>query len=119
MAHYAGGSEMESVGPFITGRGLVSALGDSLSATWDRLLAGDYIRTHSPARLNRDGRWPRVTQLAIGAAREAIAEARWGGDVLKDDRTALLVGTSRGPVNEWLGAPGGDLMGIHTVAEQV
>ncbi len=43
-----------------------------------------------------------MTTLAIEAAQQAIAEAGWTG--LEDD-TALIVGTSKGPVEQWLATP--------------
>src|SRR6185437_1921133 len=104
-------------GPFIMGTGLVTALGDGVEPTWRALLAGESISAHSPAKLAAKGRWPRVTQLALRAAREAIARAHWQGDALSADRTALLVGTSRGPINDWLSAkPQASIIGVHQVA---
>jgi 3-oxoacyl-[acyl-carrier-protein] synthase II len=97
----------------------VTALGESLERTWEALLAGRYITTHSPAKLNVNTSLARVTQLALAAARDAIAEARWGGDVLRDDRTALLVGTSRGPINQWLAGITTPEIGVHTVANDL
>jgi 3-oxoacyl-[acyl-carrier-protein] synthase II len=47
----------------------------------------------------------RVTTLAIHAAREAIASAKWSRDELSEDATAVIVGTSKGPVETWLTAP--------------
>src|SRR3954462_9992691 len=102
----------------IAGCGLVTALGASVGETWEKLLAGEYIRSHVRAALAEDRERARVTQLALHAAREAVQSARWGGHVLRDDRTALLIGTSRGPINEWISAkPQAQLMGVHAVAE--
>ncbi len=107
-------------GPFIMGTGLVTALGDGVEPTWRALLAGESIGTHSPAQVETDGRLPRVTQLALRAAREAIGQANWKGDALVDDRTALLVGTSRGPIHQWIeGGSPPPAMGIHATARDV
>ncbi len=49
---------------------------------------------------NRTAR--RVSQLAIHAAKQAIAAGGWSAETLADPRTALVVGTSKGPIDEWL-----------------
>jgi 3-oxoacyl-[acyl-carrier-protein] synthase II len=36
------------------------------------------------------------------AAREAMGQAQWGDAICRDPETALIVGTSKGPVEEWL-----------------
>ena len=85
--------------PAITGIGLVSALGNSAPATWDALLAGRYIDDHSKVPLEFSGDSPsRVSGLAIRAAREAIETI--GADNRAE--AALVVGTSKGPVENWL-----------------
>src|SRR6185312_17195846 len=93
---------MRCDGPFIMGTGLVTALGDGVDATWKALLAGESIGSHSPAKMQSDGPLPRVSQLAAQAAREAIRQASWQGENVASDRTALLVGTSRGPIHQWI-----------------
>ena len=49
----------------------------------------------------------RVGRLAIRAARHALSDARKRGDsrFCQDDRTALVVGTSRGAADEWIEPP--------------
>src|SRR5688572_10563898 len=107
-------------GPIITGCGLVSAQGATLEQTWQRLLEGRFITNHSAASAAVGAGLSRVSQLALVAAEAAIENARWGGDVLKNDRTALLVGSSRGPVNEWLlPTPATREIGLHTLADDV
>lgn len=46
-------------------------------------------------------KWSPVTMAALKVAREAIAQAGWTAEDLRD--TALVVGTSRGNVAGWLG----------------
>jgi len=87
----------------ITGFGLVTPLGGNGGETWEALLAGRYVADH--ARIDTPGR-PRVVAMALDAAREAWRsgdrpdEADVGG-------TAVVVGTSKGPVQEWLETAGG------------
>jgi 3-oxoacyl-[acyl-carrier-protein] synthase II len=89
----------------IAGYGLVGPLGCSASATWDDILAGRVIEHHARAPLESRTDEARVTTLAVHAAREAIASAQWSSDELSDDATAVIVGTSKGPVETWLTAP--------------
>lgn len=84
-----------SAQPVISGIGLVTPLGSNVRETWDALLAGRYIEDHARVPLEFDSRLPRVSSLAIRAAREAV-----GPSHLTD--TALVVGTSKGPVECWL-----------------
>jgi 3-oxoacyl-[acyl-carrier-protein] synthase II len=116
---------MSSVGVAISGVGMVTPLGAGAQETWESLLAGRFILDHSRAAFEIDGGQEcppyRVNRLAICAAREAIAEAEWSGRELAEDGAALVVGTSKGPVEGWLsGAAGGvDLAGIGEVAAEV
>jgi 3-oxoacyl-[acyl-carrier-protein] synthase II len=82
----------------ITGLGLCSPLGDTLAATWDALLAGGFISDH--ARVPGIYEKPRVIALAQRAALEAVADAGWSAAELQD--AALVVGTSKGPIEAWL-----------------
>jgi 3-oxoacyl-(acyl-carrier-protein) synthase len=67
-------------------------------ATWDALAAGKFITDHSRAAGEFDA--PRVCALARRAASEAIAHAGWNQGELRD--AALVVGTSKGPIESWL-----------------
>lgn len=87
-----------SVRAAIAGIGLVTPLGDNVSQTWDALLAGRFIADHATVPIEFSERLPRVSSLAIRAAREAAGTAS-----LAD--AALVVGTSKGPVLEWLKPP--------------
>src|SRR5438045_1563265 len=88
--------------PVITGHGLVTALGDSATATWASLLAGRYISDHAKVPFESPSGHSRVSSLAIRAAREAVQSA----DVASLRDAALVVGTSKGPVENWIGEGG-------------
>jgi 3-oxoacyl-[acyl-carrier-protein] synthase II len=113
----------------ITGTGLITPLGTSVEQTWHALLAGDFIRNHTRCSTGNSPvpEAPRVSQLALIAAREAIGGARWSRRHLANATTALVVGTSKGPVVEWTTAPpvtdyrtnkvSGQCMGLHEIGE--
>jgi 3-oxoacyl-[acyl-carrier-protein] synthase II len=82
---------------------LVTPLGSTVGETWDALLAGRYIADHAKVPLSFPDNQPRVSHLAIRAAREAIALTGLGS--INDCATALVVGTSKGPVEDWLNPP--------------
>jgi 3-oxoacyl-[acyl-carrier-protein] synthase II len=88
--------------PVIAGIGLVTVLGDTAHATWDALLADRYITDHSRVPLVFPGDLSRVSHLAIRAAREAL-DGRSSTQV--DSNAALIVGTSKGSVENWLAPP--------------
>jgi 3-oxoacyl-[acyl-carrier-protein] synthase II len=83
----------------ISGLGLVTPLGLSVGQSWAALLSGAHIRDHSRVELGAsETGLARVCRLGVMAAGEAVAEAGWGPEVLGDEGTALVVGTSKGAV---------------------
>jgi 3-oxoacyl-(acyl-carrier-protein) synthase len=89
----------------VAGWGVATPLGVDASSTWDALIAGQFITDHALVPLGRDGDGCRVSQLATVVAREAIASAHWGSSQIEDDSTALVLGTSKGPMTAWLAPP--------------
>lgn len=89
----------------ITGWGLLTCLGPDVRSTYQALLAGRFISQHSRVPDLAARTVPRVTPLALAAARQAAAASGWGPQVLGDVKTAIIVGTSKGPVEAWLALP--------------
>ncbi len=88
----------------ITGIGLATPLGATAAATWAVLGTGRAIDDHARvpglgADAERDA-VPRVNRLARLVAREAVNQAGWNRDALQP--AAVIVGTSKGPVDHWL-----------------
>lgn len=118
----------------ITGAGLVSPLGLDLPSTWRAILDGRTVVGHARCPDDADAAAPsRVSALAIRAAREAIAAAEASGR-RPDGAAPLIVGTSKGPVDQWLSDaglpqrrghdvasdnPAGRPFGLHEVADDV
>src|SRR5438876_10889694 len=98
----------------ITGAGAVTALGRSTEQTWDALLAGQAIADHW--RADDEPECSRAIGLARQAAREAIAEAGWSGDL---GDAGIIVGTSKGSVESWLGAAGLGTAGLADIATEI
>jgi 3-oxoacyl-[acyl-carrier-protein] synthase II len=87
--------------PIITGLGLVTPLGRSAQQTWQALLDGQSIHDH--ARLESPIKSiSRVSGLAIEAAREAVSHSQWAEHPVAKSETALVVGTSKGPIENWI-----------------
>ncbi|MFT3990317.1 MAG: beta-ketoacyl synthase N-terminal-like domain-containing protein [Luteolibacter sp.] len=104
----------------ISGLGAFSALGEGMDAHLEAVRAGhvpfrplgELLGADSPHAArpgawieNRAAlthrKWSPVTMAALNAARQAVKEAGWTGDDLRD--AALVVGTSRGNAAGWLG----------------
>ena len=104
----------------ITGLGALSALGTDVAAHYQAVMAGrvpfqrlakllgpDSPHAARPAAwienraLLTHRKWSPATMAALHAAREAITDAGWTADDLRD--AALVVGTSRGNAAGWLG----------------
>lgn len=89
----------------LTGIGLATPQGADAPTTWRNLLAGQVLHERiGRVPVESDDTAPRVSQLAIRVAQEAVAMAgrRWGIDAFADPRTAIVVGTSKGPIEEWI-----------------
>lgn len=103
----------------ITGSALATAQGADADCTWRNLLAGAVLHETGRVPLAIDVSLPRVSQLAIHVAQDAIAAAKWPADSIGDDRTALIIGTSKGPIEAWLAGGPTSVFGISTVAADV
>jgi 3-oxoacyl-(acyl-carrier-protein) synthase len=87
--------------PAITGCGLVTALGQTVQSTWDAItVESRSISDHTAIPVDRR-HGSRAATLAVQAAHEAIAHARWSQSILADSRTALVVATSKGEIEDW------------------
>jgi 3-oxoacyl-[acyl-carrier-protein] synthase II len=82
----------------ISGVGLVTPLGATVADTWRGLLLGKSISTHSRSELPIAAGRCRVTELCTRVAWEAIADAGWADAT----NAAIVVGTSKGPVETWI-----------------
>lgn len=104
----------------ITGLGALSALGADVASHHRAIQAGQvpfrklgellgWESPHAqrpgawiePRRLLVNRKWSPATMAALHVAREAISDAGWNADDLRD--AALVVGTSRGNAAGWLG----------------
>jgi 3-oxoacyl-[acyl-carrier-protein] synthase II len=90
----------------VTGLGLVTPLGADVEQSWRALLAGEFVRDHSRAKVRCGSDESRVESLAVQAAAEAVAEAGWGRRILADESSGMVLGTSKGAMAEWIA--GGD-----------
>lgn len=101
----------------IRGIGLITPLGGDVRSTWDALLAGAFITDHSRVHLppeiwgqpdgpqNHMGRINFIGSIAASEALQSALPDRPLREALSDDRTALVVGSSRGPVDDWVEHP--------------
>jgi 3-oxoacyl-[acyl-carrier-protein] synthase II len=85
---------------------MVTPQGTTATATFDNIMAGRVLLDTGRVALAHDSA-DRVTQLAAVAAHEAIADAGWTAAALRGPRTALLIGTSKGPIERWIAASAG------------
>jgi 3-oxoacyl-[acyl-carrier-protein] synthase II len=104
----------------ITGLGALSALGTDVPSHGQAVMAGqvpfrklgELLGSDSPhsmrpgawiadRKLLVSRKWSPATMAALHVAREAISEAAWSANELRD--VALVVGTSRGNAAGWLG----------------
>jgi len=86
----------------IRGWGLATPLGITANETWNALLVGKGICNHVATPLPVLPAMERVAQLALHVSREAITQSGWTDRQLSDPKTALIIGTSKGPIESWL-----------------
>ncbi|HEX4793089.1 MAG TPA: beta-ketoacyl synthase N-terminal-like domain-containing protein, partial [Humisphaera sp.] len=84
----------------ITGLGLATPLGGTLDKTWQALLGSKYIIDHARVSDLCDGPGLRINRLSASVAREALAGSNWSASQIAG--AALVIGTSKGPVDGWL-----------------
>lgn len=86
----------------ISGIGMVTPLGLTTYQTWASLLAGQSIKDHALVPLTFDRSESRIAQLARLAARQALDESQWRDEQIHSENTALVVGTSKGAIVDWI-----------------
>lgn len=96
-------SQTHFISPSITGLGLITPLGIHVSETWEAILAGRFITSHSRVPGVEAG--DRTAYLAARAANEAVRQAGWPAKCVGEGSTGLFVGTSKGPVERWITPP--------------
>ncbi len=97
-------SPLDPSTPVITSAGLVTALGQTSAQTWAALLEGRFISDHARVPIPSSQDEPRVVSLARAAVREANNKQQTHSPHAPD-RSALVVGTSKGPIEQWLKSP--------------
>jgi 3-oxoacyl-[acyl-carrier-protein] synthase II len=89
----------------LCGGGLITPLADTLDSNWQALCAGRTISTHSQIPSNDPIPNSRARHWASMAVHQAVEQAGWDRTILADDQTALVVGTSKGPIEQWITPP--------------
>jgi len=105
----------------LSGGGLITPLAGTLEDNWQALCAGrtlsDHCRipTDEPITIGRALHWAKL------AAQQAVEQSGWDRDILSDDQTALVVGTSKGSIEQWITPPSQftNCRGLADVAAQI
>jgi 3-oxoacyl-[acyl-carrier-protein] synthase II len=85
----------------ITGVGLITLLGANPISNWNALSAGHAIEDHArlaDEHLPEVRSLPRISRIGLAAARQAMAAS----NATIDPTTALILGTSKGAIEQWL-----------------
>lgn len=89
--------------PAITGLGLITPLGATVDSTFAHLVAGDRdISEHTRLTVITTADESRASALAEQVGRQAIEQAGWTSTERTSDRTAVVIGTSKGQIAEWI-----------------
>lgn len=80
----------------VRGWGAATALGD-LAATWSGLLSGRFISDHARCHVNA----PPTDSRVLSLARDVVEQL---GPCALDEDAAVVIGTSKGSVEQWLSA---------------
>ena len=106
--------------PVITGTGLQTPLGAGVQATWSALLDGRFVSDHARALSpNAAAGTPRVHHIALLAAQEALLDAGIAPDRLHGTEFPIVVGTSKGAIDEWLDRGSASMCGLADAADFV
>lgn len=89
----------------LSGGGLITPLADTLDANWQALCAGRTLSTHSRIPSDQPISTGRALHWAGRVARQAIEQAGWDRTTLADPQTALVIGTSKGSIEQWIAPP--------------
>lgn len=86
---------------FIQGYGLIGARGNCAQDVFASISAGNILKNDErcPLPVNSE---LRVVQLAMSSITQAIEKAGWNQTLISDPRTALVVGSSKGPIDQWI-----------------